>query len=207
MPVCQSVLQRGHGGKAVEGDPTPDAIYKAMTLQRGHGGKAVEGSPMRSRPRIRERRFNGATAVKPWRGVEVLARDPSRVALQRGHGGKAVEGERSGERGRAAANRFNGATAVKPWRVLDEACGIPLSLWLQRGHGGKAVEGALLWGRSVNGHRRAFSSDRQLGAVRRRPTHHRRGGLRAQVVKVQANRVIRALLGVWNTSDRSHRLR
>ena len=38
------VLQRGHGGKAVEGatrrHPSPGS---RTSLQRGHGGKAVEG--------------------------------------------------------------------------------------------------------------------------------------------------------------------
>ena len=129
--------------------------------------------------------------------------------LQRGHGGKAVEGSLGSETFTSVDQGFNGATAVKPWRDPLSTQGFfrDMRKVLQRGHGGKAVEGVLLWGRSMSGNRQAFSSDRQLGAVRRRPTHHRRGGLRAQVVKVQGNQVIRAFPGVPDTSDRSPRSR
>ncbi len=61
-----------------------------QALQWGHGGEAVElmshgvsGADLR--------RFNGATAVKPWNSI--MAAGPRLVIYP----------------------RFNGATAVKPW--------------------------------------------------------------------------------------------
>ena len=41
-----------------------------LSLQRGHGGKAVEGTHTDNPVTLPFRRcFNGATAVKPWRGL------------------------------------------------------------------------------------------------------------------------------------------
>ncbi len=85
-------LQRGHGGKAVEGTMAPPVDASTSVLQRGHGGKAVEGAKYPSR-KSAARRFNGATAVKPWRAYGRTG------AICRPH------------------SSFNGATAVKPWRV------------------------------------------------------------------------------------------
>ena len=60
-------LQWGHGDEAVEEFRSRSSASFWMLLQWGHGDEAVEedsgaGTKSRGRPR-----FNGATAMKPWK--------------------------------------------------------------------------------------------------------------------------------------------
>src|SRR5216683_3200754 len=92
-------------------------------------------------PMERHRRFNAATAVRPWRTTTPQDRIARMVALQCGHGGEAVENRflpiavcaafllQCGHGGEAVENSsyrplsresphsFNAATAVRPWRT------------------------------------------------------------------------------------------
>ena len=60
------------------------------------------------------KRFNGATAVTPWKTLALRESRAELDELQWGHGGDAVE---DADAGRASGRRgcFNGATAVTPW--------------------------------------------------------------------------------------------
>ena len=62
-----------------------------MLLQWGHGDEAVEESNRR-RPGAPDRyRFNGATAMKPWKSLHRRFSFVKRFKLQWGHGDEAVE--------------------------------------------------------------------------------------------------------------------
>ena len=81
--------------------------------------EAVENAACRRRPSSTTRRFNSATAVKPWRTPPKCGQsDETPYQLQFGHGGEAVENVRL--------------------TVLGAA-----GLQLQFGHGGEAVENAV----------------------------------------------------------------
>ena len=67
-------------------------------LQWGHGDEAVEDGPMACLSAVDDRRFNGATAMKPWKTCAVTCLGLAVPMLQWGHGDEAVE-ERSAERG------------------------------------------------------------------------------------------------------------
>ena len=61
-------------------------------------------------------RFNGATAMKPWKSKD--GRHIGRVLykLQWGHGDEAVEELPFTRNSRFSSSCFNGATAMKPWK-------------------------------------------------------------------------------------------
>ena len=61
-------LQWGHGREAVEVGLRAAIDSRGHQLQWGHGREAVEVSA-RSRSGRRTSRFNGATAVRPWRSL------------------------------------------------------------------------------------------------------------------------------------------
>ncbi len=142
--MCPHALQCGRGPKAVEN----------VVPRRGHH-HPVEAS-MRPRPEGRgehrgqdqqrpgERRFNAATARRPWRtrrvgagvaGLEDASMRPRPEGrgerrkpgydffrsprLQCGHGPKAVENSYPGFRPGPKAGRFNAATARRPWRTVE----------------------------------------------------------------------------------------
>ena len=110
-----SELQWGHGDEAVEEDEAHHATAASYQLQWGHGDEAVEEARGWVILVCDRHRFNGATAMKPWK---------SRSA-------------RSSGLRRAS---FNGATAMKPWKRNGSA---PIGQrWyaLQWGHGDEAVE-------------------------------------------------------------------
>src|SRR4051794_1395018 len=105
----------------------------------------------RTRRRCRRAaRFNGATAMKPWKTYsrQGCAGEPQRLQwghgdeavedrtwpgsgarrttrLQWGHGDEAVEDWRSTRGASSRAGRFNGATAMKPWKTAAAWAGIP----------------------------------------------------------------------------------
>ena len=137
-------------------------------LQWGHGGDAVE-TRLPEGSTLHPERFNGATAVTPWKRASTFERRWNVAWLQWGHGGDAVEtGVASGRRrpgspgfngatavtpwkplvavtlagGKAVTqrNRFNGATAVTPWKLHCAPRSGRHSPVLQWGHGGDAVE-------------------------------------------------------------------
>ncbi len=86
-----------------------------QSLQWSHGFSAVESSTLRYRTGVSLRRFNGATAEKPWK-----------VGISRRLG--------------CVLHRFNGATAFQPWKGHG---GNPLlrhHVSLQWSHGFSAVE-------------------------------------------------------------------
>jgi len=66
-------------------------IREHHELQWGHGDEAVEEPPHFGPRPDQLRRFNGATAMKPWK----------RTVWLHGH---------------PAGSSFNGATAMKPWK-------------------------------------------------------------------------------------------
>ena len=85
-------LQWGHGDEAVEEawhsyliDPNP------YELQWGHGDEAVEEALPRRSARTRDRCFNGATAMKPWKSHHHQRPRLTNMQLQWGHGDEAVE--------------------------------------------------------------------------------------------------------------------
>jgi len=90
---ASKALQFGHGGEAVE-DYTGGSCKSRLPsrLQFGHGGEAVEDSAARRcRSSAGRRRFNSATAVKPWKTAVLVGRWECANGLQFGHGGEAVE--------------------------------------------------------------------------------------------------------------------
>ncbi len=134
-------------------------------LQWGHGTEAVE-IPAKL-PRIaRNRRFNGATAQRPWKffvrhqdgtsstllqwghgteAVEIAEAailSPTYPTLQWGHGTEAVEIQNQ-TRIPWCQKSFNGATAQRPWKSLRCNPRRQTLLRLQWGHGTEAVEIAL----------------------------------------------------------------
>ena len=140
-------------------------IASDAVLQWGHGDGAVEERRRSGDPDSAHRRFNGATAMEPWKSQ---TRSP---VTHRGE--LASMGPRRWSRGRARAiaasapadQSFNGATAMEPWkRWLHRASIVarpeasmgprrwsrgrghaiaavrPSPRWLQWGHGDGAVE-------------------------------------------------------------------
>ena len=84
-------------------------------LQWGHGDEAVEETS-RSVCRRHAKRFNGATAMKPWKRLDVPWSP-------------------------CAGDSFNGATAMKPWKRLTHVARHgERRCVLQWGHGDEAVE-------------------------------------------------------------------
>jgi len=108
------VLQWGHGDGAVEEAGVAGVTPGTFRLQWGHGDGAVEEALMLTQVSACSR-FNGATAMEPWkrpaRAIEPLAG----AELQWGHGDGAVEE----------------AVQTAPRAGLR---------WLQWGHGDGAVE-------------------------------------------------------------------
>ena len=116
------------------------------SLQWGHGDEAVEEFAVRVFDRQEPSRFNGATAMKPWKRPPFFEVLEAAGVLQWGHGDEAVE-ECHAKTGRAAKEslqwghgdeaveeavlprtadvdvpRFNGATAMKPWKRSGMSC-------------------------------------------------------------------------------------
>ena len=108
-------LQWGHGDEAVEDSTTIDGIRTPTMLQWGHGDEAVEEFRWFGGFDVGLNRFNGATAMKPWKSSASPTRSP-RKRLQWGHGDEAVEERGRSRRRRRGWGRFNGATAMKPWK-------------------------------------------------------------------------------------------
>ena len=62
------MLQWGHGDEAVEEQVRrPGTLGKKLLLQWGHGDEAVEELDAARRRSSTTSRFNGATAMKPWK--------------------------------------------------------------------------------------------------------------------------------------------
>ena len=61
-------------------------------------------------------RFNGATALQPWKSSVLVERTDGMTELQWGHGSSAVEMPQSPILASVAPRRFNGATALQPWK-------------------------------------------------------------------------------------------
>ncbi len=140
QPASEASMRPRHEGR---GEPMTDdsAARVQSVLQCGHGTKAVENSNLSvyktsvdrasMRPRHEGRgelvpssdgfygggSFNAATARRPWR-TQAAAADVS---------------------ARAAA-RFNAATARRPWRTASRGPPDASAAELQCGHGTKAVE-------------------------------------------------------------------
>ena len=138
--VPMGKLQWGHGLAAVEGEsaaPAPDHI---PLLQWGHGLAAVEGWERANKEWCARNGFNGATALRPWKGTAAGRPGALERMLQWGHGLAAVEGflvvgyelalrVLQWGHGLAAVEgatamaiiidtpSFNGATALRPWKV------------------------------------------------------------------------------------------
>ena len=144
---------------AVE-DGTDGRSMDAAGLQWGHGTEAVEDARPRPRLTASMQRFNGATALRPWKTMRRPRshRRPSR--LQWGHGTEAVEdaarfrrtlhgptrfnGATTLGRGRpgsaepvaaSTCRRFNGATALRPWKTAPSPMAATCRDSLQWGHG------------------------------------------------------------------------
>jgi len=66
--ILGALLQWGHGNEAVEGSATTAQYQVTVQLQWGHGNEAVEGSRADEGGRRGASSFNGATAMKPWKG-------------------------------------------------------------------------------------------------------------------------------------------
>ena len=112
------LLQWGHGDEAVEEYASCGATARlACRLQWGHGDEAVEESgSARSQADGRRMRFNGATAMKPWKRRSLPACRTDRAV------------------------GFNGATAMKPWKRAGDRDADLATEALQWGHGDEAVE-------------------------------------------------------------------
>ena len=73
LPTCNALttawvwLQWGHGDEAVEEDAEVEKLLDAFKLQWGHGDEAVEEDHRMSSLDAVRSRFNGATAMKPWK--------------------------------------------------------------------------------------------------------------------------------------------
>jgi len=161
-------LQWGHGDGAVEeGEPRLPPDRKSWTLQWGHGDGAVEERSVpgcrlpwfqasmgprrwsRGRDGVRtllspdEIRFNGATAMEPWKSREDRRHHADHTAMK-----FASMGPRRWSRGRGNGTlgkpsrwtRFNGATAMEPWKRQYHCIHFLHHLQLQWGHGDGAVE-------------------------------------------------------------------
>ena len=115
MLAASCWLQWGHGDEAVEEVSRRMASLPGLKLlQWGHGDEAVEeidAIRLISRPVAR---FNGATAMKPWK----------RRTIPRRH---------------TSVASFNGATAMKPWKRAELGVRRKHTM-LQWGHGDEAVE-------------------------------------------------------------------
>ena len=99
----RSMLQWGHGDEAVEEQPAKlGQLRRGIELQWGHGDEAVEEESWLSLCAALPGRFNGATAMKPWKSCG------SRADLPGG------------------PPRFNGATAMKPWKSAVTDTGVRL---------------------------------------------------------------------------------
>ena len=86
-------------------------------LQWGHGGEA-EARPHRRLGSAD--RFNGATAVRPWKTLFAWSSIDLSLGtrLQWGHGGEAVEHcRRRALKWQQRHRSFNSATAVRPWKT------------------------------------------------------------------------------------------
>ena len=142
----------------------------AIELQWGHGTKTVENVGERSCHPDEQHRFNGATALRPWR--------TGQSALHAIHGSERFNGATAQRPWRTLyisvhhvrrTTRFNGATAQRPWRtsattVVSDctsrcfngataqrpwrtprcwSSSMPLASALQWGHGTKTVENCI----------------------------------------------------------------
>ncbi len=85
--------------------------------------------------------FNGATAMKPWKTIDLIA--CFRSGSSRFNGATAMKPWKTMpivEFRSSAVVGFNGATAMKPWKTSDSRRLRPLPRSLQWGHGDEAVE-------------------------------------------------------------------
>jgi len=91
VKITKSMLQWSHGSQAVE---IVSYWFERLTqyeLQWSHGSQAVEIRLWDANKIYRGKRFNGATALKPWKFLSCQV-----VVMQ--------------------FLSFNGATALKPWK-------------------------------------------------------------------------------------------
>jgi len=66
-------------------------VFAGSALQWGHGDEAVEELHAGGHSRGRQHRFNGATAMKPWKSNVSRKNTRNGFKLQWGHGDEAVE--------------------------------------------------------------------------------------------------------------------
>jgi len=112
-------LQWGHGNGAVE----EEVIAAGFSFSRF----ASMGPRQWSRGRVRRDeapcrrpwRFNGATAMEPWKSEVNDNGDIVVSKLQWGHGNGAVEEKALPGTDLDRRSRFNGATAMEPWKSLE----------------------------------------------------------------------------------------
>ena len=109
-------------------------------LQWGHGDEAVEEARAGAKLVRNVRRFNGATAMKPWKRLDEGDHGIQFEPLQWGHGDEAVEEISASRKVIEPAPGFNGATAMKPWKRVAPMKLRSLAIELQWGHGDEAVE-------------------------------------------------------------------
>src|SRR5271157_5414034 len=109
------MLQWGHGDEAVEETTTAEMGWGTHELQWGHGDEAVEEVAAWPRKRAGRRRFNGATAMKPWKRARHDCRDSPYKCF---NGATAMKPWKRPPRAfpRGPRSCFNGATAMKPWK-------------------------------------------------------------------------------------------
>ncbi len=157
------------GDGAVEEGSAVTFAMEQLDASWGHGDGAVEEGPGSQGSHRPEERFNGATAMEPWKRPTSARRAHAMNQLQWGHGDGAVEegkdgdgeaaegfasmGPRRWSRGRAGERGatqwmpycFNGATAMEPWKSsCPDHCSTGPH-WLQWGHGEGAVEELGRW--------------------------------------------------------------
>src|SRR5271165_6280325 len=94
----------------------------------------------RFEPTSAKHRFNGATAMKPWKRGRWFAGCSIGRKLQWGHGDEAVEESWESNMANELQTRFNGATAMKPWKSFRLLATVSTPQLLQWGHGDEAVE-------------------------------------------------------------------
>ena len=110
-------LQWGHGAGAVEDAGLAGRQLDRRSLQWGHGAGAVEDTARSTDASERRPRFNGATALGPWKTRGRVKSAIEAAELQWGHGAGAVEDRQAIAGAAVTARRFNGATALGPWKT------------------------------------------------------------------------------------------
>ena len=86
-------------------------------------------------------RFNGATAVRPWKSCErTRSSGLGDVSFNGATAVRPWKGAVGVTDARRETDGFNGATAVRPWKDGTPQSAVRLLPMLQWGHGGEAVE-------------------------------------------------------------------